>query len=591
MLFDVSLPRGLPAAAVVGMVLSLAACGSAPRAPSRPAEVTSATRTGEPPAASASASAPGAAVAPQAEAPPAKLEERTTAAEPTPPAPPAAPPYGSAVAARFAEPSVRYQTPGLAEGRTDFTRQDELQGFMRELVGDPAAPGAGRPELLEYGTSQAGVSLQALRFSRPSADGTPRPLVLIVGGQHGDEPASCEALMVVARDLTGGKLASLLSRVDVVVVPRANPDGASMHQAGALDGTDIATDHLLLRTPEARALAALVRDNRPSVVVDAEEYEAAGPFMAKFDAAPRFDLLMQYAMTANLPAFITRASDEWFRRPMLAALQKERLSAEWYYTTSADTADRVVSMGGVQPDTLRNVSGLKNAVGVLIASRGKGIGRLDLQRRVHAQVTAITSVLQSTTGRAADLAKLRHFVEAETRASACQRDAVLLAEPTRSEYDLMALDLRTGADKPLSVDWNSSLTLQTTKSRSRPCGYWISADAPDVIERLHALGLTVQQISGNASVRGQGYRETSRGMAKRGDGGERVAVKIELIDAVLDMPDGSYYVPLTQPLAQLAVAALEPDTPNSYVANGVLPGADRVARALAIPQAALNDLP
>ena len=53
--------------------------------------------------------------------------------------------------------------------------------------------------------------------------------------------------------------------------------------------------------------------------------------------------MVQYAMTANLPEFITKASEEWFRQPMLASLKREGLTAEWYYTTSTDIADKKVS--------------------------------------------------------------------------------------------------------------------------------------------------------------------------------------------------------------------------------------------------------
>lgn len=57
-------------------------------------------------------------------------------------------------------------------------------------------------------------------------------------------------------------------------------------------------------------------------------------------------------------------------------------------------------MGGVQPDTGRNVNGLKNTVSLLVETRGVGIGRAHIQRRVHTQVTAMTSALRSTAERA-----------------------------------------------------------------------------------------------------------------------------------------------------------------------------------------------
>ena len=52
-------------------------------------------------------------------------------------------------------------------------------------------------------------------------------------------------------------------------------------------------------------------------------------------------------------------------------------------------------MGGAQPDTGRNVNGLKNAVSVLLETRGVGIGRWHLARRVHTHVVAIAQLLES----------------------------------------------------------------------------------------------------------------------------------------------------------------------------------------------------
>ena len=46
---------------------------------------------------------------------------------------------------------------------------------------------------------------------------------------------------------------------------------------------------------------------------------------------------------------------------------------------------------------------------------------------------------------------------------------------------------------------------------------------------------------------------------------------------------GSYYVPLNQPLAQVAVAALEPDSAAGYVARGVIDDVSEVARIVSTP--------
>lgn len=108
--------------------------------------------------------------------------------------------------------------------------------------------------------------------------------------------------------------------------------------------------------------------------------------------------------------------------------------------------------------------------------------------------------------------------------------------------------------------------------------------------RLRALGLSVQRVDANGVVRGETYREMSRATVPASDGppgmadaGGVLLVQVEAVPALVDVAPGSWYVPLDQPLAYLAVAALEPDTPSSYVAGGVVSRVDNVARILARP--------
>ena len=58
---------------------------------------------------------------------------------------------------------------------------------------------------------------------------------------------------------------------------------------------------------------------------------------------------------------------------------------------------------------------------------------------------------------------------------------------------------------------------------------------------------------------------------------------MQTLPALLDVAAGSYYVSLEQPLANLAVAALEPEAPTSFAANGVIDAVVREARILTRP--------
>ena len=76
--------------------------------------------------------------------------------------------------------------------------------------------------------------------------------MLLIGQQHGDEPAGSEALLVIAQELAQGLLEPLLDQINVVIVPRANPDGAATGTRSTANGVDMNRDHLLLNTPRPR---------------------------------------------------------------------------------------------------------------------------------------------------------------------------------------------------------------------------------------------------------------------------------------------------------------------------------------------------
>jgi len=562
------------------------------RKPAPPTQVTAnvpppSPRTVSPPSAAASAASAPAAVASPVRSP----SNVVVTPLPTPNVPPA-------IAARFPEPAVSFATPAFDAGRTAFTTNAELGTLLRGLQrGASLGEHATDVSVLSLGVSQMGDPIEAIAFTRPPA--TPaiarRPTVVVLAGQHGDEPAGSEALIVVAQELAAERLANVLDRVDVVVLPRANPDGAAAFTRTAADGTDINRDHLLLNTPEARAIAKLLVDVQPIVVLDLHEYPVSPAFTAKFGGVQRFDALIQYATAPNVPAFVTKAAEEWFRVPLIAGLRSAGMTVDWYATMSADPADRTLTMGSVGPQVERNASGLRNAVSLLVETRGGGMGRVDLKRRVNTHVTAVHNVLASAARHADDLVKLRQFVERDTVALACRGDVVLEAAPTASEYTTSMLDPTTGDVRRLTVTWLSALQLRALKTRPRPCGYWLAASESEAVRRLRLLGIDVQQLDELGELRGESYRLVARepvgpdAAASNSEAATRL--KVQMLPTLLDVPVGSYFVSLEQPLGNLAVAVLDPESPAGFAANGVIADVEHEARILSRPQIRTTAIP
>jgi hypothetical protein len=484
-----------------------------------------------------------------------------------------------AVAARYPDPPAEIATPAFVAGKTDFTSQAELESFVDDL--------SRRSRDLRVrvaGYSQEHRAIPLLVFARPAAGSggdaqkNGKPTVLIIGQQHGNEPAGSEAALALAAELSSSPRARILDRVNVLIVPRANPDGAYHFVRGLTNGADVNRDHLLEGTPEGRALGHVFVEYQPDVVLDCHEFGVKTRWFEKFGGLQRHDALIQYATVSNLSPTLIETAETMFRQPLINALNAAGLTQSWYYASSYDMNDKVVSMGGVVPDTGRNIAGLRNAVSFLIETRGVGIGRAHYKRRVQTHLIAMNSVLDSAAINGPVLMALERQLRADVAAAAGTGELIVAGAATMTRHTLELVDPETGVDKYVDVDWRSALEIQVRLKRSRPDGYVLPASEAEAAKRLAQLGATVLRVQQNANVDGERYRiariqESKKDDVRRNDDdGVANVVQISTVvePARLAVKAGDFYVPMDQPLANVIAAALEPETQSSYAANGVL---------------------
>ena len=498
-----------------------------------------------------------------------------------------------AVAARYPDPPLDIPTPAFKPGRTDFTSQEELVAFV-----DGLAARSADLRVRIVGRSQEERAIALLIFARPAiADGSElakngKPTVLMIGQQHGNEPAGGEAALALAAELSGGSSAQVLDHVNLLIVPRANPDGAYHFVRGLKNGGDVNRDHLLLGTPEGQTLGRVFVQYQPDIVLDCHEFGVKLRWFEKFQSLQKYDALIQYATVSNLPRALTDASEQMFRQPLLRAFDQAGLTHSWYYTTSYDMSDRRVSMGGVVPDTGRNIAGLRNAVSFLLETRGVGIGRAHYKRRVYTHLTAIHSILASTARNADALLALVRQARKDVANAAGTGEIIVSSVASTTRHTLDLIDPQTGTDRHVEVDWRSALEIQTRLKRSRPGGYLLPASEGRAARRLRDLGVTVLQLAEDASLDVERYRITRAEESKKDDvrrNEEEGSTGVVQITTATEMATvaahrGDFYVPLDQPLANVIAAALEPETQSSYAANRLLnlPKAD-VGQAAFLP--------
>lgn len=495
-------------------------------------------------------------------------------------------PYSAAIADLFPEPNARYSTPGLSEGRSNFTTNSELAELLNHI--SQQAPGS-NPQIavLNDGNAQSGAPIYALIATKAPAvtplalDESERPTVMIVAGQQGTDAAATEAVLVLAKELgAGGLLEPLLDKINIILVPRANPDGFAKGTAHTADGTDLRFDHLLLQTPEARFLAKLVRDYRPSVLLDAGEFDAIEPTLQRFQAVRANDMGLQYAVTPNGHEFVTKAAREWMFQPVSDALRQAGLRTDWAFEAAGNSAASGFAMGTIEPTSLSNASSLKNVASLEASSRGSDLGRTHVQRRVHSQVQAMTAVLESAAQRANDLRQVQSFVARDIASRACHGTLAVQALPLHEQRDVTLVDAASAQLVQKPAAWSNSLTLRHPRTRSNACGYWLSANAVQAVERLGMLGVNVQRVAELSPIDAEVYQAANPTQG---------ADQVHLGRLTFEAAPGSYYVSMNQPLAFLAAAALEPDTPYSYYTHGILGSLNETARVIAPPQIVFDE--
>ncbi len=489
-----------------------------------------------------------------------------------------------AVRERFADVPVAMDAPGLAPGRTIFTTHDEMLEHVAKVKA--RAPGVLRGTL---GQSQQGREMPFLVFTAEGLQDLAairalnRPIVWLIGQQHGNEPAGGEAMLPLASALADGELKGLLNRVTVVIVPRANPDGAMAFTRTAANGFDPNRDHLLLTLPEIRAIHAKMVELLPDIVVDAHEYQVAGTWLAKFQGLQKTDAMLLYATHPAVPKEVAGVAEASYIPAIEAAFTPVGLNWFWYHTaTTANPQDRGVSLGGNAPGISRNNFGLNGAISFLVETRGIGVGMQGYQRRVATHYLAAKAVIEKA---ASEPERVRDTVRQAREAIARAQEPLVVGYAVETvKMTIPLVDPQTAADKPTEVDFTDTRRVRVTETRPRPAGYLVQPEATAALEALRVRGATLCPAEARAVEVEAFVLQSKPGPVDRNNINPDQSVKVTLERRSVTPASGAVYVPMNQPAAAVIAASLEPDAPGSHVGVGLVSvGANNEAPIYRLP--------
>ncbi|MGL4634400.1 MAG: M14 family metallopeptidase [Beijerinckiaceae bacterium] len=486
-----------------------------------------------------------------------------------------------AVLSRYRDIPVPLKSPFFLNARTDFTDHAAMMQFLRET----AAASNGRMALLSAGQSQQGRDIPMLLLTA-EGDATlaaasrhkDRPVIWFLGLQHGNEPAGGESMLALAAEFAQPDMQALLQKVTIVIVPRVNPDGAERFQRNTANGSDPNRDHLLLFLPETRRLHGAMRQLQPDVVFDHHEFSVANRWLEKYGMLQAADALLLQATNPMVSKGISTLAEQLYRPAVDAALARHNLSSFWYYTTSTRQSDKVVSMGGNNPGIARNAMGLGGAVSFLIETRGVGIGMEGWQRRVATHLIAARAVIDATAngGQA-----LKETITRERAAvAAASDDLVVASRIVAKPRDIPLLDPVTGETKTVSVPFQDSRIIEPTQTRARAAGYLVTGATDNMKERLRLKGVVLCQIPSGTKLNVDSYALVEvPAVAGRENINPDQALRATVSSREMTLPSDTLYIPMAQTAAGIVASTMEPDSPGSYLATGVVPLAQGTSEA------------
>jgi Zinc carboxypeptidase len=498
------------------------------------------------------------------------------------------------------------RTRAELSGFTETSRADDVTRVLSAL--ERASPSV---HVTEFGRSQEARPLPLAVVSSPAikdaatAKRSGKPRVLVLADIHAGEVEGKEAALILARRLTLGDLRPLLPRLVVLFAPLYNVDGNERisldhrpEQFGPLGGVgtrenaaglDLNRDFTKLETPESRALARLLNDWDPQVVIDLHttngSYHAYhltySPTLA-VGADPRLveftrGLLGTATHALEARGWRTHAYGNFTTEGQLERSQ-ERPAVPGAGATAWRTFD-------CRPRFVTNGVGLRNRIAIL----SEAYSYLSFARRIEVTEAFVETLLAQIARRGSEVKALIDDLDRNTVSAAVRGTLGPLGTSGRLAAFAGASPILIG-DVESRINPRSGRTMTVMKETSvrqqlmqeygffapidaivAPRAYAVVADGTGAVDRVRALltlhGIRTERVTNPRAVAAEAV--VPGGIA-RSEHATQGHAEIRLVNSrrehrTLSLPTGSLVVPMDQPLARLAFHLLEPTSDDGLV--------------------------
>jgi len=508
-----------------------------------------------------------------------------------------------------ARDTPRLKTPAEASAYSRYTLNDAVAAFLSSSEAafsglEVRIVGRSRP-VEDYEPRDLFLAVITEEGAgRPEEMNRDKPTVFFIGSQHGNEQSAKEAALRLIRDTILGDLRPLLKKVNILIMPQANPYGNRFDLRVNELKLDMNRDHVKLETEGVRAIHRVFREWMPEVTIDIHE---------KGDDYYRVSI--GCVSNANIDAGLQDYSRQVILSEVENALRKKNVTFHEYLITERLGAD--TSSGAAIPQPARSpeimmrystsdLNDGRNSLGIFetLAFIQEGASRHDIQTleaRTEWQYQGLRSFLESVAGHATEIKELvrslrRKLIEKAQvygQSDLMHLKMAYVRDPSHPELELKAFErtaspyrgvlkvdkkagdlLQAGDIEPYRASAEGKIVSRIIKnwfplveprlSVARPLGYIISDGRLDIIETLLALGIDVDMIAVDSGVRVEAYR-IKEVIPAAADYLAPEKIEVESSDQQILVKRGDFYISCAQPAANLIPCVLEPQSDYGFI--------------------------
>lgn len=506
---------------------------------------------------------------------------------------PPAPPWSGASEVLIATPDNPWITPAEKTGLTDSPGYEETIVWLSKLA--DASPFI---ELKVIGQTAQGRFLYAVIASKEGINDhddqfkrstVAKPTLLAQAGIHSGEIDGKDAGMMLLRDLAFGGKAHLLENVNFVFVPVFNADGherssdwnrpnqrGPVHQGWrtTAQNLNLNRDYMKADAPEMQAMLALINEWRPALYLDLHVTDGID---YQYDITYGFHGWNGgFAWSPKIGAWL----DQTWRPAMDAALKAAgHIPGPLIFAVNNRDLTQGISAGPGNPRFSNAYGDLRHIPSVLVENhslkpyRQRVLGTyVLLEASLQLLGEQVDKVRAAISGDHAARAATLAFNWSGNSDGQTTMDFAGIAyeefvSPASGTKEVRWLGTpRTYEKLPVHLNTKPGVELR------RPKAYWISPAQTEIINRLKLHGVVLQANSRATTETLEMYRLVNpTAAAQPFEGRHLVATKVRAETRTETFLAGSVRVPTDQPLGDLVVALLEPESSDSFLAWGFFP--------------------